>query len=122
MWKHFIGVCLAFAAGLPTAEAQYDATGRYVPSPMGVPRDPQASTVPLYPGKPGGAIGTPRLPQSRELKSIDPPKYTPRMDPPRGAESLPVAVTAEQCKQGWTRETGLTFRRFKYLCKTLGSR
>jgi len=120
MWKRtIIIVGLALAAGLPPAWAQYDASGKYVPSPMGVPRDPYASTVPLYSGKPGDAVGTPRLPRAYELKPIEPPEYTPRMAPPHSTESLPVAVTIEQCEQGWTRETGLTVRRFYQLCKAL---
>ncbi|MGE0054352.1 MAG: hypothetical protein AB7S74_09095 [Hyphomicrobium sp.] len=114
-----IFACLALGAGLSPALAQYDANGRYVPSPMGVPRDPYASTVPMYPGKPGGAVGTPTLPRAYELKPSNPPDYTPRMAPPRSGESLPVAVTIEQCDLGWTRETGLTVKRFNALCKAL---
>ena len=38
-----------------SALAQYDRDGRYVPSPRGVPQDPYARPIPMYPGTPGSA-------------------------------------------------------------------
>ena len=47
-----------------SASAQYDRDGRYVPSPRGVPQDPYARPIPMYPGTPGGAVGTPIRPRA----------------------------------------------------------
>jgi len=66
MWrmtsKAAIGLVAAALAALIAVEgpalAQYDRDGRYVPSPMGVPQDPYARPIPMYPGTPGGAAGT----------------------------------------------------------------
>ena len=61
--KAVIGRVAAILAALIAIEssalAQYDRNGRYVPSPMGVPQDPYARPIPMYPGTPGGAVGTP---------------------------------------------------------------
>lgn len=120
MWRATLAICVVVAGMTVPAVAQYDAQGRYVPSPMGVPRDPYRSTVPLYSGKPGGAIGTPRLPQAYELQPNVPPKYIPRMPAPQRYDGLPpVAVTLEQCDEGYSRDTGVTVRRFHQICRGL---
>ena len=57
------------------AQGQYDRDGRYVPSPNGVPFDPNARPIPMYQGTPGGAIGTPASPRS-VVPTL--PEMTPR--------------------------------------------
>jgi hypothetical protein len=95
------------------ALAQYDRDGRYVPSPMGVPSDPNARAIPLYPGTPGAATGT-------EPQRAPPP--VPQLAPMRGreAEALPppriIALSAERCRQGWSRASGLPKRVFEARC------
>lgn len=64
-----IGLALAAVIAVEgSALAQYDRDGRYVPSPMGVPQDPYAAPIPMYPGTPGGAVGTPALPRAAFLR------------------------------------------------------
>lgn len=106
-----------------SALAQYDRDGRYVPSPNGIPADPYARPIPLYPGTPGQAIGTPSLPRN----AYPPPQViAPLQSPPvrtYPAEAAPVPhfvpLTAEACRIGWRRETGLTRAGFKRRCAGL---
>lgn len=71
-------VLLAGMAVATPAAAQYDRDGRYVPSPNGVPQDPYARPIPMYPGTPGEAIGTPSLPRA----AIQPSPEVNRLPPP----------------------------------------
>ena len=99
--------------------AQYDRDGRYVPSPMGVPADPDARPIPLYPGTPGGAIGTPSLP--RLAPPPPPAAMTPRLTEPstRSGSSLPVPFKVEQCSKDWSASMGMSRIEFKRRCHAL---
>jgi hypothetical protein len=103
--------------------AQYDKDGRYVPSPGGVPADPYKSTVPTYPGTPGGTSGTPALPRSAYPPALPPMVLSPRpSSPPTVGSSLPrpfVPLTIEQCDDGWSRSTHLTPVEFRHRCALL---
>ena len=109
-----------------TQLAQYDRDGRYVPSPNGIPTDPYPRPIPLYPGTPGRAIGTPSLPRY----AIPPPQFVaPPAVPPIRAypfESLPkprlVPLAAGSCRNGWSRSTGLTPTAFRRQCAHLPRR
>src|SRR5262245_52387354 len=86
-----VAAVLAAAAG--PGMAQYDRDGRYVPSPMGVPADPFARPIPLHPGTPGQAVGTPIW-----LRGAIPPPtpravLTPRVEPtvpPSNSRPIPL--------------------------------
>ena len=112
------------AIGLPAA-AQYDRDGRYVPSPMGVPRDPYASTVPGYSGTPGGTRGTPTIPRgmiSPPASIVEPlpPVLQNRGDPPvRWSDSTPLWPTAKQCARGWSAKTGIPRVEFNRKCRRM---
>jgi len=104
--------------------AQYDKDGRYVPSPMGVPTDPYARPVPLYPGSPGGTTGTPIWP-----RGTLPPPLPPMVLTPRPADTvtvpyttLPVPLTLEQCEQGWSKSTHVTPVEFRRRCHLMKRR
>jgi hypothetical protein len=105
-------------AGGGACLAQYDPNGRYVPSPGGVPSDPYARTVPNYPGTPGGAIGTPTLPRAAIPEPFTVPRLSPRETEalPRVMQLPPVLLTAAQCRQGWSRATGVSRVTFKRQC------
>lgn len=110
-------VAALLALATPVA-AQYDRDGRYVPSPNGIPSDPYARPIPVYPGNPGGAIGTPIWPRGPEIPP--PPKVlqTPPTDRAvRYSNELPLPLmSAKQCRQGWSRATGLTKVQFRRQC------
>ena len=120
----FIFVCLATLAvgGLPTA-AQYDRDGRYVPSPNGIPQDGNRAVVPMYPGSPGGAVGTPNLPRNAYPVSPRSP-MTPRIEtsPTVYWNSLPRALKIEQCEEGWVKSTGMSLVEFRRVCAGLKRR
>jgi hypothetical protein len=73
------------------ALAQYDRDGRYVLSPMGVPQDPYARPIPMYPGTPGGAVGTPILPRAAipETPVVPPLRRDIPLTPPLYCQSAP---------------------------------
>ena len=100
--------------------AQYDKDGRYVPSPNGIPADPRASVVPLYPGSPGGAIGTPTLPRAMtpQVPSVAPLASPPTVDVTRDA-SRRVVVTRKMCAEGWSRATGVARSVFERRCAAM---
>lgn len=108
----------AILAGAP-AHAQYDRDGRYVPSPMGVPADPYARTVPLYPGTPGGAIGTPIWPRGTQQPPIT--STTPQLNSPqtRPSNGLSVQRRLAACDRGWSEATGLSRKGFEKRCAQL---
>ena len=115
-----VAVAWLGAAALP-ATAQYDRDGRYVPSPMGVPADPYARPVPMYPGSPGGAIGTPDLPRS----AFPPPPVPAPRKPRVSTEPLRptfVPLTLEQCNDGWSRKSLVTPTEFRRRCALLVKR
>ena len=68
----FVALAALIVVATTPARAEYDANGRYVPSPMGKPSDPYRSYVPGYTGKPGGTKRPSTIPQAYELK---PPQY-----------------------------------------------
>ena len=103
--------------------AQYDKDGRYVPSPNGVPADPYARPVPLYPGTPGQAIGTPSLPRNA-INPVPPiaPLQVPDRAPVYQYNPRPYLVripTEKQCRAGWSAASGLTPREFQRRCDRL---
>ncbi|MEQ1673306.1 MAG: hypothetical protein ABL893_20855 [Hyphomicrobium sp.] len=113
------GLCAAIMLmGPHAANAEYDAQGRYVPSPMGVPADPYRSYVPGYTGKPGG---TKRFAPTPRGFQVQPPKIQPfdgRLQPRNSAAPLPaVYPTRAQCRAGWSRGTGIPRARFKTACR-----
>ncbi len=97
------------------AHAQYDREGRYVPSPMGVPRDPMARPVPLYSGKPGEAIGTPWEAPLGPAPPLSPIK--PRVGAPPSSGSAPISVS--RCEAGWSRKLRMPQREFEVRCRKL---
>ena len=115
-----VAALVAAAGGL---RAQYDKDGRYVPSPNGVPSDPYAQPIPVYPGTPGQAIGTPSLPRA----ALPPPQtVAPLATPPvrtYPGESLPrprlEPLTAAHCRAGWHASSGLSQRQFNRRCDAL---
>ncbi len=115
------GMTVAVIAAAGPAHAQYDRDGRYVPSPMGVPRDPYAAPVPTYPGTPGGTTGTPIWP--RGTQPSPPPKVLEQrpMDVPPSA-AVPtgiVPLSLEQCDEGWSKSTHVTPVEFRRRCALL---
>jgi hypothetical protein len=106
---------LALLAGLGPVQAQYDRDGRYVPSPNGIPSDPNARPIPMYPGTPGEAIGTPSLPR---MPTITQPSYqTPRFPDARARPSGRVTLTPKRCRDGWSAATGIAPKEFERRCK-----
>ena len=102
-----------------SAFAQYDRDGRYVPSPRGVPQDPYARPIPMYPGTPGGAIGEPIRPRVAipEPLVVPPlPREIPQTSPlyPRF-----VPLTLAQCGTPWSRATKLTPTEFRRRCASM---
>ena len=111
---------LLLLAGSYAGEAQYDRDGRYVPSPMGKPADPYARPIPLYPGTPGEAIGTPIWPRDPQLRL--PPVTTERPDTSPSVNSSGarvVPLTLEQCDAGWSADLGLPRVQFNRRCKRM---
>jgi hypothetical protein len=101
------------------ALAQYDRNGRYVPSPMGVPQDPYASPIPMYPGTPGGAVGTPAWPRAAIPETLVVPPL--RRDSPQTPPLYPtfVPLTLGQCGKPWSRETKMTPTEFRRRCASM---
>ena len=94
-----------------------------MPSPMGVPDDPYARPIPLYPGTPGRAIGTPIWPRGTPV----PPPPTVLQQPPndqvnRPLNTLPIPLTIEQCDEGWSKSTHVTPVEFNRRCSLLRRR
>lgn len=109
-----LAVTLTGSAG---ASAQYDRDGRYVPSPNGIPTDPNARPIPMYPGTPGQAIGEPMAPRVPGITPL--PPQSPRIDPFIGAAPLPIRLTAEICADGWSKASGMTRTEFRDRCRRL---
>ncbi|MBV1694678.1 MAG: hypothetical protein KGP27_09485 [Hyphomicrobiales bacterium] len=109
-------VLLILLLGLGVASAQYDRDGRYVPSPNGIPADPNARLIPLYPGTPGQAIGTPLPPRMDPVPR--PPAMTPRIDTPPSNSywRSQVRIDRARCRAGWSRATGLSRIEFRRRC------
>lgn len=112
MKMNAVAIVALLVSALPAA-AQYDRDGRYVVAPNGVPLDPNARLVPMYPGIPGAAIGTP-LPARQPT--------TPTPDYPRAGVSEPlptyrVPLTATRCRAGWSPTTGTGRGEFARRCK-----
>lgn len=97
------------------ASAQYDRDGRYVPSPMGVPSDPNARVVPMYPGSPGGAVGTPAWPRDPDQR-LAPMKPRTGADDPRILWNRTVPLNKKRCVEGWSKKLGLTAAEFEIRC------
>ena len=111
-------VCLITAViGAGAASAQYDRDGRYVPSPNGIPTDPNARPIPMDSGTPGGAIGTPSLPRSMFPSA----PVVPRLPEPERYSSpvmsrAVVPLSHKQCDDGWNKTTRLTPVEFRRRC------
>jgi hypothetical protein len=128
--RHMIGmmtrktlVIVMVVALTSPAGAQYDRDGRYVPSPNGIPADGNRASVPMYPGTPGGAIGTPNLPRNAYPVSPRSP-MTPRLEtsPTVYWNALPRALKIEQCEEGWVKSTGMSRVEFRRVCAGLKRR
>ena len=121
--KAAIALAAATLAALIAVEgsalAQYDRDGRYVPSPRGVPQDPYARPIPMYPGTPGGAVGTPIRPRG----AIPEPRVVPPLprDIPQTSPLYPrfVPLSLEQCGMPWSRATKLTPTEFRRRCASM---
>jgi hypothetical protein len=88
---------------------------------MGVPADPNARPIPLYPGTPGKAIGTQREPPLPPPPQPTP--MTPRLpEPDTRSDSLPVAIWADRCSEHWSPKTGISRSEFKRRCQALQRR
>ena len=102
-----------------SALAQYDRDGRYVPSPRGVPQDPNARPIPMYPGTPGGAVGEPIRPRG----AIPEPLVVPPLprDIPQTSPLYPrfVPLSLAQCGTPWSRATKLTPTEFRRRCASM---
>jgi hypothetical protein len=118
--KAAIGMALAAVIAVEgSAVAQFDRDGRYVPSPMGVPQDPYAAPIPMYPGTPGGAVGTPILPRAAVPGTpVVPPL---RRDIPQAPPLYPsfVPLTLVQCGEPWSRATKVTPTEFRRRCTSM---
>jgi hypothetical protein len=111
-------VTVAWIAAAGAAVAQYDRDGRYVPSPMGVPQDPFARPVPMYPGGPGRAIGTPALPRGAYPESpVAPPRRDIPSTPPLRSTFVPL--TLDQCAKPWSKATRVTPTEFRRRCASM---
>ena len=114
--QKFAAIVVAVMACCGAARAEYDRDGRYVPSPMGVPADPYARPVPLHPGTPGGASGTPIWPRG----SVPPPLVVPRpADPaaPLSPSSRPLSKA--RCLDGWSTRLGMGREEFHVRCRLI---
>jgi len=102
-----------------SAVAQYDRDGRYVPSPMGVPQDPYARPIPMYPGTPGGTVGTPIWPRGAipETPVVPPLQRDIPQTPPLYPRFVPL--TLAQCANPWSRATKLTPTEFRRRCASM---
>lgn len=99
------------------AAAQYDRDGRYIWSPNGIPLDPYARPVPLHPGTPGEAIGTPTTPRidiipQRAIRPLPEPAITPV---PQTSGRAPL--TPQRCSQPWHPASGVARNEFARRCK-----
>jgi hypothetical protein len=115
--KAVVGLALAaLIAAEGSALAQYDRDGRYVPSPMGVPLDPYAAPIPMYPGTPGRAVGTPILPRAAvpETPVVPPLQRDILQAPPLYRRSVPLTLV--QCGEPWSRATKMTPTEFRRRC------
>lgn len=102
----------------PAANAQYDSSGRYVPSPMGKPSDPYRSSVPGYTGTPGGTKRFAPTPRGFQVQPLKIPPFTPRQDRQTTTAPLPaVYPTRADCKAGWSRDSALPKVRFARACR-----
>lgn len=104
-----------------SAMAQYDRDGRYVPSPNGIPSDPAARPIPMDPGTPGAAIGTPSLPRSQMAPPHALPAPTTAVPIQPGSTNLkrfraPPQENKINCASRWSRSTGITERNFNRMC------
>jgi len=106
----------AVMASAVPASAQYDRDGRYVPSPMGIPTDPDARIIQGYPGTPtpGGAVGAPTVPRDHE------PRLAP-MKPRVGVDNTvlttrTVPLNKKRCSEGWSKKLGITSAEFEIRC------
>jgi len=113
---------LAFAVVLAGGPAlgQYDRDGRYVPSPMGVPADPYARVVPMYPGSPGRVIGTPNPPPAPPKLRV--PEFGTRPVAPAPVESGArtfVPLSLAQCDEGWSKSLGVPRVEFNRRCRRM---
>lgn len=114
--KGLVLVSVLLLAGASSVMAQYDKDGRYVPSPNGVPADPNARVVPGYSGAPGAtANGTPAWPRGQIPTA--PTVTLPSARSPSVFATPPVALTARMCREGWTRKSGLARRIFERRCE-----
>ena len=102
-----------------SALAQYDRDGRYVPSPMGVPQDPYASPIPMYPGTPGRTVGTPVLPRAAipEVPVLPPLRSDIPLTPPLYPSFVPL--TLGQCGEPWSRATKMVPTEFRRRCASM---
>jgi hypothetical protein len=117
-----IWIALPVFAATESARAQYDRDGRYVPSPNGIPSDPDARLVPMHPGTPGNAIGTPQLPRSAFPPA---PRPVPRESPQARDVQIPsyrVPLTVKRCQGGWSPALGMARPEFTRRCKIVLSR
>jgi len=121
--KAVIALVAATLAALIAVEgsvsAQYDRDGRYVPSPRGVPQDPYARPIPMYPGTPGGAVGEPIRPRG----AIPEPLVVPPLprDIPQTSPLYPrfVPLSLARCGTPWSRATKLTPTEFRRRCGSM---
>ncbi len=109
-----LSVLAVWAGCIDPVAAQYDRDGRYVPSPNGVPRDPSAQPIPMYPGTPGAAIGTPTLPRPPAPAAPLPRLPEPNVGP---FSTRPGRLNRVQCAREWSAHTGLTRRDFEQRCR-----
>ena len=121
--KAVIALVAATLAALIAVEgpvwAQYDRDGRYVPSPRGVPQDPLARPIPMYPGTPGGAVGTPIWPRGAIPKTpVVPPLQRDIPQTPALYQRF-VPLSLAQCGTPWSRATKLTPTEFRRRCASM---
>jgi hypothetical protein len=121
--KAAIALAAATLAALIAVEgsalAQYDRDGRYVPSPMGLPQDPYARPIPMSPGTPGGAAGTPIWPRGAipETPVVPPLRRDIPQTPPLYPKFVPL--TLAQWGELWSRATKLTPTEFRRRCASM---
>src|SRR6476646_12085306 len=87
--------------------------------PRGVPQDPYARPIPMYPGTPGGAVGEPIRPRGAVPEPLVVPPL-PR-DIPQTSPLYPrfVPLTLAQCGTPWSRATKLTPTEFRRRCASM---
>ncbi len=110
-------------AGAHSASAEYDANGRYVPSPMGKPSDPYRSYVPGYTGTPGAPKRFAPTPRAFRVEPPLPNLKRFEDAPERRINTAPLPVvypTAAQCKTGWSRALAIPRTRFTKACRQMG--